>query len=298
MIFMKHNDLIASIGEVLWDILPDGSKPGGAPANFAYHITQFGLPSIIVSAIGDDRYGEELINFYDSIGLSHSLTKVGYPTGTVKVRLDKAGIPQYDITRDVAWDHIPFTHTLADIASSAKAVCFGSLAQRSPESRATILRFVRTIAGRDDSFIVFDGNLRQDFYDTETLRESMNLCNILKINDEELTVFSRLFDIDGCDFVAQCTALRALFDLKILIVTCGASGSYVFSAETTSFLPTPKVEVADTVGAGDSFTAAFIASLIKGAAIAQSHQAAVSTSAYVCTQSGAMPALPPEITLL
>ncbi len=295
---MEKKKYIAGIGEVLWDLLPAGSKPGGAPANFAYHVSQFGLSGIVISAIGDDAYGKGLREFYDNIGLNHSLSCVGYPTGTVVVTLDAAGIPQYDITRDVAWDHIPFTPELEAIAADTAAVCFGSLAQRSPVSRETIRRFVSAVADSPEALIVFDGNLRQDFYDQETLGESLKLCNILKINDEELIVFCRLFGIEASDFVTQCKEIRAKFDLRILIVTCGATGSYVFTAASESFIPTPSVEVADTVGAGDSFTAAFVASILKGHSVREAHEAAVRTSAYVCSCHGAMPALPPDITLL
>ncbi|MDE5608510.1 MAG: carbohydrate kinase [Muribaculaceae bacterium] len=295
---MDKKTYIVGIGEVLWDLLPDGSKPGGAPANFAYHISQFGLDGIVVSAIGNDAYGEDLLHVYEEIGLHHSLARVGYPTGTVAVTLDAAGIPQYDITRNVAWDHIPFTPELSELAETTSAVCFGSLAQRSPESRETIIRFVKAVAHNPSALIVFDGNLRQDFYDLPTVEESLSLCNILKINDEELTVFCRLFGISDTDFRKQCLALIEMFDLKILIVTCGATGSYVFTGDTESYIPTPRVEVADTVGAGDSFTAAFVANILKGRSVTEAHQAAVRTSAYVCTRHGAMPVLPSDITLI
>lgn len=295
---MDKRTYIVGIGEVLWDLLPAGKQPGGAPANFAYHIAQFGLKSIVVSAIGDDTYGNELQRFYDSIGLNHSLSRVDYPTGTVAVNLDAAGVPQYDITRDVAWDHIPFTPKLETLAAETAAVCFGSLAQRSPESRATILKFVREVAKVPGTLIIFDGNLRQDFYDKETIRESLALCNILKINEEELEVFCRLYDVNSPEFEGQCKAILQKFDLNILIVTCGAVGSYVFTPDTMSFQPTPHVEVDDTVGAGDSFTAAFVASILQGRSICDAHKVAVRTSVYVCQCHGAMPVLPPDILSL
>ena len=298
MEMMNKKTYVVGIGEVLWDLLPGGSKPGGAPANFAYHISQFGLDSMVVSAVGNDNYGADLVKFYDEIGLRHSLAIVDYPTGTVDVTLDAAGIPQYDITRNVAWDHIPYAPALSELAESATAVCFGSLAQRSPESRQTITRFIKAVAQSHSALIVFDGNLRQDFFDLATIEESLSLCNILKINDEELIIFCRLFGIAETDFMQQCRKLREMFGLKILIVTCGATGSYVITTETESYLPTPRVEVADTVGAGDSFTAAFVANILKGRPIAEAHAAAVRTSAYVCTRQGAMPQLPAEITLL
>ncbi|MCI7584293.1 MAG: carbohydrate kinase [Bacteroidales bacterium] len=290
------NEIVVGMGESLWDVLPEGKKIGGAPANFAYHVSQFGLPSCVVSAIGDDALGKEIIENFTSKGLDQLIAEVPYPTGTVQVEIDQTGIPLYDIKENVAWDNIPYTEHLDALAKRTKAVCFGSLAQRNVVSRETINHFLDTMPKDDDSLIVFDVNLRQGFYNKEILCKSMQNCNILKINDEELITVSRMFGYPGIDLQDKCWILLGKYNLKMLILTCGINGSYVFTPGNVSFQPTPKVEVADTVGAGDSFTAAFIASILKGKSVTEAHTIAVKTSAYVCTQKGAMPILPPEYT--
>ncbi|MDY5363420.1 MAG: carbohydrate kinase [Sodaliphilus sp.] len=290
------NEIVVGMGEALWDVLPEGKKIGGAPANFAYHVSQFGLPSCVVSAIGDDALGKEIIENFTSKGLDQLIAEVPYPTGTVQVEIDQTGIPLYDIKENVAWDNIPYTEHLDALAKRTKAVCFGSLAQRNVVSRETINHFLDTMPKDDDSLIVFDVNLRQGFYNKEILCKSMQNCNILKINEEELITVSRMFGYPGIDLQDKCWILLGKYNLKMLILTCGINGSYVFTPGNVSFQPTPKVEVADTVGAGDSFTAAFIASILKGKSVTEAHTIAVKTSAYVCTQKGAMPILPPEYT--
>lgn len=290
------NEIVVGMGEALWDVLPEGKKIGGAPANFAYHVSQFGLPSCVVSAIGDDALGKEIIENFTYKGLDQLIAEVPYPTGTVQVEIDQTGIPLYDIKENVAWDNIPYTEHLDALAKRTKAVCFGSLAQRNVVSRNTINHFLDTMPKDDDSLIVFDVNLRQGFYNKEILCKSMQNCNILKINDEELITVSRMFGYPGIDLQDKCWILLGKYNLKMLILTCGINGSYVFTPGNVSFQPTPKVEVADTVGAGDSFTAAFIASILKGKSVTEAHTIAVKTSAYVCTQKGAMPVLPPEYT--
>lgn len=289
-------DIVVGMGEALWDVLPEGKKIGGAPANFAYHVSQFGLPSCVVSAIGDDALGKEIIENFTSKGLNHLIEEVPYPTGTVQVEIDQAGIPQYEIKENVAWDNIPYTARLEALAERTKAVCFGSLAQRNVVSRNTINRFLDAMPHDEESLEVFDVNLRQGFYNKEILCNSMKRCNILKINDEELVTVSRMFGYPGIDLQDKCWILLGKYNLKMLILTCGINGSYVFTPGNVSFQPTPKVEVADTVGAGDSFTAAFIASILKGKSVQEAHSRAVQTSAFVCTKKGAMPILPPELT--
>ena len=289
-------NVVVGMGEALWDVLPDGKKIGGAPANFAYHVSQFGLPSAVVSAVGDDALGHELVDNLTSKGLTHLLETVPYATGTVQVEIDQAGIPQYEIKENVAWDNIPYTARLEALASRTRAVCFGSLAQRNVVTRNTINRFLDAMPQTADTLVVFDVNLRQGFYNKETLCNSMERCNILKINDEELVTVSRMFGYPGIDLQDKCWILLGKYNLKMLILTCGINGSYVFTPGHVSFMPTPKVEVADTVGAGDSFTAAFIAAILKGRSVAEAHELAVRTSAYVCTHKGAMPQLPAEIT--
>ncbi len=288
--------IVIGMGEALWDVLPEGKKIGGAPANFAYHVSQFGLPSCVVSAVGDDALGKEIIENFTSKGLTHQIDTVPYPTGTVQVEIDQAGIPQYEIKENVAWDNIPYTAMLEQLAEKTKAVCFGSLAQRNIVSRNTINRFLDAIPAENNPLIVFDVNLRQGFYNKDILCNSMKRCNILKINDEELVTVSRMFGYPGIYLQDKCWILLGKYNLQMLILTCGINGSYVFTPGNVSFQPTPKVEVADTVGAGDSFTAAFISNILKGRPVAEAHQCAVRTSAYVCTKKGAMPILPPELT--
>lgn len=289
-------NLVIGMGEALWDVLPDGKKIGGAPANFAYHVKQFGLDSCAVSAVGEDALGNELLERFDEKGVNYHIDRVPYPTGTVQVELDDAGVPQYEIKENVAWDNIPYTDSLEKLAKNTKAFCFGSLAQRNVVSRDTINRFLEAIPKEDDPLIVFDINLRQNFYTKEILCKSMENCNILKINDEELVLVSRMFGYPGIDLENKCWILLGKYNLKMLILTCGINGSYVFTPGEISFLPTPVVEVADTVGAGDSFTAAFISNILKGRTVRDAHHIAVETSAYVCTQKGAMPTLPKRLT--
>ena len=283
---------IVGMGEALWDVLPEGKKIGGAPANFAYHVSQFGFDSRVVSAVGNDDLGDEILKVFKEKQLKHQLQTVNYPTGTVQVTLDDNGIPCYDIKEGVAWDNIPFTDDLKRLALSTRAVCFGSLAQRNEVSRTSINRFLDTMPDGEGQLKIFDINLRQGFFTKDIIRDSCQRCNVLKINDEELVAISRLFGYPGIDLQDKCWILLAKYNLKMLILTCGTNGSYVFTPGVVSFQETPKVPVADTVGAGDSFTATFTAALLKGKSVPEAHKLAVEVSAYVCTQSGAMPELP------
>lgn len=289
-----ERDYAVGIGEVLWDVLPDGRKPGGAPSNFAYHVSRFGLPGMVVSAVGADSLGQELLENFKGKGISCMINTVPYPTGTVQVSLAADGIPCYDIKEGTAWDNIPFTADIEDIAKHTRAVYFGSLAQRSPVSRNTVNRFLDSVP--EGCLKVFDINLRQDFYSENVISKSLHRCNILKINDEELEIVSRMFSLGDGTQQQRCGRLLSLFGLKALILTCGAVGSYVFSPAGTSYIGTPRVEVADTVGAGDSFTAAFTSGILSGMTMEEAHRLAVDTSAFVCTQDGAMPELPSSLT--
>ncbi|MBR5724944.1 MAG: carbohydrate kinase [Bacteroidales bacterium] len=284
---------VIGLGEALWDMLPGGKKLGGAPANFAYHARQFGLEGLAVSAIGRDKLGEEIVEALEAHALPYHLDRVEFPTGTVQVSLDGRGVPQYEIKQDVAWDNIPYTRELAALAADCRAVCFGSLAQRSPVSRESIGWFLDAVP--QDCLKVFDINLRQHFYDRDVLDASMRRCDILKINDEELEIVSRLFGYPGDAPEAIARPLIRNYGLQMLILTCGTDGSYVFYDGGVSFFQTPTVQVADTVGAGDAFTGAFVGSLLTGRSIPEAHAAAVRVSAYVCTCEGAMPAVPEEI---
>ncbi len=283
--------LVVGLGEALWDMLPDGKQVGGAPANFAYHASQFGCDGVAVSALGNDSLGDEIVEYFDSRGLRYLLQRTAFPTGTVQVTLDAAGIPQYEICENVAWDNIEYTDELDELASKADCVCFGSLAQRGAVSYGTITRFLDRMPA--DSLKVFDINLRQHFYTSEVLDASMNRCNILKINDEELEVITPMFGLSG-SVEHRCRALMEKYGLRCLILTCGTD---VFTADEVSFLETPRVKVADTVGAGDSFTGAFCGSLLAGASVRDAHRRAVDVAAFVCSQSGAMPRIPDGLRL-
>ena len=286
---------IIGLGEALWDVLPEGKKLGGAPANFAYHAGQFlGMGNTIaVSALGEDKLADETIEALKEHGLNYLLPRVNYPTGTVQVKLSGDGIPAYEIKENVAWDNIPYTPEIAEIAKNCRAVCFGSLAQRSVTSWATIRQFLDDTPA--DCLKIFDINLRQQFYTKDVIEESLKRCNILKINDEELVVIKRMYGYDDLDMRGICEKMLAEYGLKMLVLTCGTNGSYVFAPGLTSFQETPKVKVADTVGAGDSFTGSFCASIINGKPIQEAHKKAVEVSAFVCTQNGAMPTLPLEL---
>ena len=285
---------IVGLGEALWDVLPEGKKLGGAPANFAYHAGQFGLDTIAISALGEDDLAEETIEALKEHNLNYLMPRVPYPTGTVQVTLAEGGIPTYEIKEGVAWDNIPYTDEMAEIAKNARAVCFGSLAQRNGVSRENIRKFLAETPA--DCLKICDINLRQQFYSKEILEDSFKLCNILKINDEELVVVNRMFGYDGLDMRQTCEKMVQDYGLKMLVLTCGTNGSYVFTDDgLTSFQDTPKVEVADTVGAGDSFTGSFCACILNGKPVQEAHKTAVAVSAFVCTQNGAMPIVPETV---
>ena len=288
------------LGEILWDCLPEGKKLGGAPANFAFHAGLLGAHTIAVSAIGKDALGDEILRELDEKRLKYLIPRTEQPTGTVQVTLDGEGIPTYEIKTGVAWDNIPLLPEMVQLAEKCNCVCFGSLAQRSEVSRNTIREFLRHTP--EDCLRIFDINLRQQFYTKELIHDNLLACNILKINDEELDIVTELFALpkphplspspngegEACGVEERCRRLLEDYDLKLVILTCGVNGSYVFASDEKSFLETPKVEVADTVGAGDSFTGAFAASMLAGHTIREAHQLAVKVSAYICTQKGAM----------
>ena len=295
---METKRYVVGLGEVLWDVLPEGKKLGGAPANFAYHAGQFigNDNTIAISAIGEDALAEETLAALRQHGLNDLLPRVPYPTGTVQVQLDAQGIPTYDIKENVAWDNIPYDNDIKQIAANCRAVCFGSLAQRNVVSRATIHRFLDDTPA--DCLKIFDINLRQQFYTKEIIEGSFKRCNILKINDEELVIINRMFGYESLDMRDTCQKLLNNYGLDMVVLTCGTNGSYVFTQNITSFQETPKVKVADTVGAGDSFTGSFCAAVLNGKPIEEAHKIAVRVSAFVCTQNGAMPGYSDELISL
>jgi fructokinase len=283
---MDHK--IVGIGDVLWDCLPEGRKIGGAPANFAYYMSQFGYDSLLVSAVGNDPLGKEITDVLNKKSLDHFLEYPGYPTGTVKIEVDDKGVPEYEIVEDVAYDYIPYTSRLDAIARKCTVACFGSMTQRNPVSRNTIRKFLESMPQTEDTWKVFDINLRQNFYDKEIIEESLRLCNVFKINDEEFETVKKMFGYAGESYEETCRKIISDWNLKFLILTCGTRGSYIYTSTDESFMETPEVEVADTVGAGDSFIATFMAWILKGATIRDAHEQAVKVSAYVCTQFGGM----------
>ena len=280
----KKDLVIVGIGELLWDMFPDEKKAGGAPVNFVYHATTLGAEGYAISAVGNDRPGVDIINLMNEKKIRHIIAKVDHPTGTVVVQLNR-GIPTYTITRDVAWDFIPLTDQIVEVARNSDAVCFGTLAQRSATSRVTIRKFLSLVP--EDSFRILDINLRAPFYSYELIEESIQLCNILKLNDDELAIVKDMFHIDITDDREACRWLMDTYHLEYVILTAGADYSMVFSPGNISFLETPRVEVVDTVGAGDSFTGAFITSLLSGDTLEEAHSTAVERAAAVCTVAGA-----------
>ncbi len=277
---------IIGLGEILWDMLPTGKQLGGAPANFAYHVCRLGGNGWAVSAISDDELGREIKSTLSTKKLNTILEEVNEPTGTVQVTLNAAGVPTYEITEGVAWDHIPFTERIGDLAKETSAVCFGTLAQRSPESRATIHEFIENMP--DGSLKVYDINLRQNYYDEKIISDSLRLADILKINDEELDIVSKMLSLSGTQ-EERCRAISRAFNLKFVILTKGGDGSEVVLEDKVHISRPGKIDIVDTVGAGDSFTAAFILAYLRGESLEKAHTLATEVSSYVCTKAGAMP---------
>lgn len=278
---------VIGIGELLWDVLPAGKRIGGAPVNFTHYVNQSGCEGYAVSAIGSDASGDELLAKFVSLGLNADyLQRNAFPTGSVGVTLDDKGVPTYDIYENVAWDNIATDEATLALAAGADAVCWGSLAQRSYVSRRTILAIVDAV--RSDALKVFDINLRQNYYDEPTLAASLERATVLKLNDDELKVLAPMYSLSGDD-ETQLRQLLERFSLRYVVYTMGAVGSLILGADgSRSYVATPKVTVADTVGAGDSFTATFVSMLLQGRPLAEAHRRAVDVAAYVCTCNGAI----------
>jgi fructokinase len=281
---------VTGLGELLWDLLPEGKKTGGAPANFAFHAQNLGAEASIVSAVGTDILGNELISGFRNLGLDTTNIQVNpiKQTGVVDVKLI-GGIPDYEIKQDVAWDYIHWDGSLALLASSADAVCFGSLAQRAETSGQTILKFLKST--RKNCIKVFDINLRQNYFDKKIIEESLGLSTALKLNDEELPVVAAMFSLAGTEKNILMELIK-IFGLELIALTKGEKGSFLLTLDGESFLEVPRVNVADTVGAGDAFTAALIVAKLSGKPLKEMHSFASEVAAYVCTQNGATPKLP------
>ncbi len=280
------------VGEILWDLFPEGKKLGGAPTNFAFIAGQLGIESAIISATGKDDLGKEIQSVIDQSEIINFITENDKPTGTVTVQIDPVGVPTYIIHENVAWDHIELSAKAEEYASGVNAVCFGSLAQRSGQSGQTIRKILDLVPA--EAIRVFDINLRQLFYSKEIIEQSLEKANVLKINDEEIVKLTDMLGINGDEFGMVDQILKK-FDLNYLALTKGDKGSWLISKEEKSFIETPQVKVVDTVGAGDSFAAAMVAGLLHKKPLEEVHRLAVDVSAYVCTQEGATPSLPDDL---
>ncbi len=286
--------IVVGLGEVLWDLLPRGKQFGGAPANFAYHARALGARAYVVSCVGADPLGDEILGRLDSLGLNRDYVAVdaAHPTGTVSVELDAGGRPTYIIHENVAWDFLRPAPAMLSLAGAADVVCFGSLAQRSAVSRATIREFLA--ATGKDCLRIFDINLRQHYFDLDTITAGLSWATVLKLNDEELPVVARLLSIGGTEQEMLDTLCRR-FDLRLIALTKGAQGSLLYKLGESSTQAAAAVEVADTVGAGDAFTAALSMGMLAGLGLDVINAHANRVARYVCSQHGATPPLPPEL---
>jgi len=281
----KH--VVIGIGEILWDLLPEGKQLGGAPANFAYHAMALGAQSYIVSAVGCDDSGREILEHVLRVGLDPEYIAIDpkFPTGSVTVQVDAKGIPSFIIHEGVAWDNIVLTGSARNLAATADAVCFGTLAQRSAMSRSSILCLLEFVP--TDCLCIYDVNLRQSYYSKEIVLESLRQCDVLKLNSQELPVVAGLLSISGSESEILQRMIRD-YDLKLVALTLGEKGSRLASPGDVSFMDAPKVPVVDTVGAGDAFTAALTVGLLEQLPLRVIHDNATRLAGFVCTQHGAI----------
>jgi len=279
---------VIGIGEVLWDLLPDGKILGGAPVNFAYHAMQLGALGVAVSSVGNDELGREIMDSVNSKGVENCIAVNNHPTGTVGVTL-KDGKPDYTIYENVAWDFIELTPEAIQMIQQADAICFGTLAQRGAVSHKAIQKALKLVPR--NCLKVYDINLRQKYFSKELISESLSVANVFKINDDEVEIFKQLFGLEGSE-TEVCRKIKETYSLECLALTKGENGSYLFHEDEVSFLPTPFVNVEDTVGAGDSFTSAMVMGILNKLSLKEIHQKAVEISAFVCTQKGGTPVLP------
>jgi len=291
----KADFKVCGVGEVLWDAFPEGEKFGGAPANFTCHSHSLGADAYVVSCIGRDQRGAKAREFLDNHGVNTSCLadSESHETGVVIVTLDDAGKPEYEIKEGVAWDNIPLTDTMIDLALQLDAVCFGSLCQRNEVSRNTIEKFL--IATRSNCLRVFDINIRQHFYNDKIIHDSLELANVLKLNDEELPIVAELIAAEGSD-EEIVRAIIEDFDLRLVALTCGSKGALMATSEESSFAAPSVTDVINTVGAGDAFTAAIIMGFLNDKPLDQINKEANALAGFVCTQHGAVPKLPESLT--
>jgi fructokinase len=285
---------IAGIGELLWDMLPGGKEIGGAPFNFAYHAHQLGCDSCIFSAVGDDDSGGELMEKVNSMGVKSQLIQLNSkPTSSVSVELDSGGNPKYIIHENVAWDNIAWEDDIGRFSRTLDAVCFGSLAQRSSISAKTIGTFLDAV--RQECLKIFDINLRQNYYSREVLRDSLDRADVLKLNETELEVLSTLFRLRG-SLDSKLRRLLTQHKLNCIAYTMGEQGSILLTEQDSSYIVAPQVKVVDTVGAGDSFTSVLTIGLLLKRPLSVIHSVATELAAFICTQKGATPELPAELS--
>jgi fructokinase len=282
---------VVGLGEVLWDLLPTGPKLGGAPANFAYQAGALGARAIMVTRVGDDELGKEVISRFTQMNLPRDTVQVDStrPTGTVVVTLDKKGAPHYAFADEAAWEQLEATDVALRAVGGAHAVCFGTLGQRNATSRESVQRLVA--AAPADALRIFDVNLRLDFYSRDVIEESMRLSNVLKMNDEEFSVLTAMFSLNG-DVRQRIEWLVHRFELEVVVVTSGPSGSVIYQEGRWSERPPKPGQVVDTVGAGDAFTAALTMGLLVRMSLGEAHAIAADVARYVCSQRGATPPLP------
>lgn len=279
------------IGEVLWDLLPAGPQLGGAPANFAYHTHALGAYARVITRVGNDDFGRAIRQRFEEQGIVDGTVQVdaNAPTGTVTVALSQNGIPNYVIHEHVAWDNIEVTPVALNVVREADAICFGSLAQRSEPSRSTILKLVAAAA--PNALRVFDINLRQKYFSGENIEQSLRLANVLKLNDSELPILAKIFGLTG-SIRQQISLLSVRFDLRLVALTRGPSGSLLFQGDRWSDFPSVPIKVVDTVGAGDAFTAALVLGLLNKMDLDEINELADEIARHVCSCDGATPPLP------
>ncbi len=294
MNYKTNNLIFIGLGELLWDMLPDGKQLGGAPANFAYHAQQLGAESYIISAVGSDALGDEIFTYLKDYHLATDYihTDSELPTGTVDIEVDSTGIPKYIIHENVAWDNIPYEKKTEDLLSRVDAICFGSLAQRSVVSAQTIKSILKSCPA--NCFKIYDINIRQTFYNRQLIAENLELANGFKLNDEEFDLIADLFALSGKEEIVAYKLMNK-FDLELIALTKGSKGSVIYSGEKQSWRKSPKINVADTVGAGDAFTAGLTYAYLNRLPLTIAHDYANILAAYVCTKKGAMPGYSMEI---
>ncbi len=282
---------MVGIGEILWDVLPSGKQLGGAPANFAYHTGQLDNRGVVISCIGKDEDGREILSTLDKKSIENSITiSDRYPTGLVTVHMDKKGIPSYTIHEQVAWDYLELNPTHLSLAHTADVVCFGTLGQRNTVSANAIQNFLSETSST--CIKILDLNLRSPFYSVEIIVSLLNIATILKLNDDELIVVTKLLGFFGPE-TALLEQLQKTYSLDLIILTKGAEGSRLFDGSIGgTIMPGYPVEVVDTVGAGDSFTAAVATGLCHGMSLKEIHPFASKVAAFVCQHAGATPQLP------